>query len=293
MFATFARDQGRFGEFDDQMSYQKVILPYVDHFASLLLMGMMLETEAWHLRGDAIQAQQAVSNVWSDLRTVYQAGGYPLSNNTVVTQNSTDTVWSRSPVCTVATFDSKEAANHFADKDPVNVALAVTAANFHGVPGPSWQAGDRICSLRVGGAFSSIVGRPSALLSALVSQAKPGMGALQWGVPQQSQYQSLVRNRGPETPLAYLNAHGFQIGAVGRIHSPNLISQESDLYRYFDTQSDQAQCLFNATCPDSAIAGMQAVAPAPCYLGSGAFKGIGTECGTAWLDQRWPEASPH
>jgi hypothetical protein len=88
MFATFAQDQGEVPQFDDRVPYEQIIEPYTAHFASLLVMGMTLVTEAWHIQHNNTEAGQAIDDIWADIRAVFKAGGYPLSTSTVVTDTA-------------------------------------------------------------------------------------------------------------------------------------------------------------------------------------------------------------
>ncbi|WP_395725222.1 hypothetical protein [Nakamurella sp.] len=123
MFSTFLVDQG-VPPLDDQPLYQQYVIPYAEYFTSLIVMGMTLLTEAYHQQGDTALAEAAVNDLWADVEAIYRSTGAPVSNDAGVLHIPTGTVWSRSPICITAAFDSSDAPNQLNNPDIDQQALA-------------------------------------------------------------------------------------------------------------------------------------------------------------------------
>ncbi len=130
MFSTFLVDQG-VPPMDDRPLYQQYIVPYAQYFANIVVMGMTLLVEANHQQGDNAQAQAAVDDLWQDVLAIYRTAGAPVSNDAGVLHIPSGNVWSRSPICVTATFDSTDADNHFNDPDIAQQAIADTASTLN------------------------------------------------------------------------------------------------------------------------------------------------------------------
>jgi len=130
MFSTFLVDQG-VPPLDDQPLYKQYLVPYAQYFANLIVMGMTLLTEAYHQQGDTALAQAAVNDLWADVQSIYRSTGAPVSNDAAVLHVPSGNVWSRSPICITAAFDSTDAENQFNNPDIAQQALAVTALTLN------------------------------------------------------------------------------------------------------------------------------------------------------------------
>lgn len=132
MFAQFVIDQNLAGTFDDTVAYKKYLDPYTQYFVSLGVMGMTLMVEAFHQRGDIKGAEAALNDMWSDIRTIYQAGGSPITDDRVVFHIPSKTAWSRQPVCFTAGFDSADADTYLDNwktgDDQAQLVLAMNAS---------------------------------------------------------------------------------------------------------------------------------------------------------------------
>lgn len=136
MFSTFMVDQG-VPPMDDRPLYQQYLVPYAQYFASLIVMGMTLLTEAYHEQGDVPLAQSAVDDLWQDVLAIFQATGAPVSNDAAVLHVPTGNVWSRSPICITAAFDSTDAPNQLGNPDIAQQALAWTATTLNNNTSPA------------------------------------------------------------------------------------------------------------------------------------------------------------
>lgn len=136
MFSTFLVDQG-VPPLDDQPLYQQYLVPYAEYFANLAVMGMTLLTEAYHQQGDTALAQAAVNDIWQDVEAIYRSTGAPVSNDAAVLHIPSGNVWSRSPICIVAAFDSTDAPNQLDNPDIAQQALAWTAAALNNNTSPT------------------------------------------------------------------------------------------------------------------------------------------------------------
>lgn len=295
MFSEFVKDQQKIDEFDDQDVYKDSLDPFTDYFANLTVMGLMLMTEAWHEQNNPTEAQATLNDFWADTRAVYQAGGYPISDDTVITQNTTGNVWTRTAACPKATFPSSEALQHLGDPDAVQAALAWGAAALQdNKPNPpdlryDFQPGDPVCSLStqlfpdeadMAARGTSLVkqwGLPSAHVWS--GSGDPNQA---WRLALPADVDALVKNKGSKTAEEFLDPAGFVIPAKGLGASPFILEFPFDS---FDAGSG----------PRSDGVTFQAyhvVANAGCRLGAADYPGFYTACGTDWLDQRWPASPP-
>ena len=335
MFSTFLVDQG-VPPLDDQPLYKQYLVPYAQYFANLIVMGMTLMTEAYHQQGDTALAQAAVDDLWADVAAIYRSTGAPVSNDAAVLHVPSGTVWSRSPICITAAFDSTDAPNQLNNPDIDQQALAWTAVALNQNTSPAltsriaevaatapesaraaapttppagvgdlptsftFQVGDRVC----GGlwwlyAIPPGDWVPEALTGAGLPSAHlyAGNGDPNsvWRAPVSGDYAALTGARGSATPQDYLNANGFAIPqAGGRYGVPQLGYDYIDngATGYFDATTGTDTCLFFATCAGNAYLSYQVIATPQCFLGSAAYKGLPTACGTDWLAAEWPANPP-
>lgn len=308
MFSQFVLNQKEAPTFDDRVVYQNYLTPYTTYFASLAVMGMTLMVEAFHAQGDAVGAQAALKDLWADTGTIYRAGGYPLTDDTVITDNLTGKVWTRNGACFTAQFDSTDAKQWTSSSDPAQSALAFNAieAGPGGTkpPGTSYvfSKGDSVCST-----FWATLGPdPSSFLPTMIKESilpsatlytGTGNPGSVWTDPVQSDLQTLTSARGTSSSQTYLNANGFSIpskgvGGVTTLAYAFWQHFTSGQPGVFDTTTDAYTCTFRATCGGGGWVGLLLMATPQCWLGSSDYQGIPTTCGTAWVATEWPAAPP-
>jgi hypothetical protein len=90
-------------------------------------MALTLLVEAYHHNNDISGAESAVQNIWADIRSIYQAGGYPIDTDQVISYVPDQSVWTRNPVCVTAPWNASDYNDHLGDSDPVSAALAINA----------------------------------------------------------------------------------------------------------------------------------------------------------------------
>ena len=202
MFSQFLSNQGRAGTFDDRAVYQNYLGPYATYFASLAVMGMTLMVEAFHEQGDVPGAEAALKDLWADVREIYQASGHPISDDTVVTDNQTGTVWTRNGVCFVAQFDSADYQKWMKSSDTAQQALAWNAADD---PDYTFKTGDSVCST----AWNALVIPPSNYLPTMITEdglpsatlySGTGDPGSVWHDPSSKDFQTLTAGKGNLLP---------------------------------------------------------------------------------------------
>mgnify|MGYP001502957850 CR=1 FL=1 len=308
MFSEFVKDQQKLSEFDDRDVYSNSLDPFTQYFANLSVMGLVLMTEAWHAKGDTKEAQATLDDFWTDTRGIYQAGGFPLSDDDVVLQIPSAMVFTRTPVCPKATFASKDFGGHMSDDDAVQATLARNVyllSNNPPTPAMSYSfaAGDPVCSFAVGTGWPTVLNFEEALINQGAPptdrvRANGGAGIAAWRLPFKVDLDTLLKNRGSATPQAYLDSVGFTIPAKGTGATPLLATSEiTNGFTWFDTNTGAltTACVISGepNCDGStAMLSQSLVADAACRLGAGDYPGLPTACGTKWLDQRWPADPP-
>lgn len=328
MFSTFLVDQG-VPPLDDQPLYQQYIVPYAEYFASLIVMGMALLTEAYHQKGDTALAQAAVDDLWADVEAIYRSTGAPVSDDQVVLHIPSGNVWKRGPVCVTAGFDSSDAENQLSNPNLAQQALAVAAVDLSGdasaglsgraatASGPAagttlpprptsappsfvFKAGDQVCgNLWFIYALTPSDWVPVAVKDAGLPSARlyagTGDPTSVWRDPTSSDFDVLTAARGSATPQDYLNANGFEIPPTTGLYGvPQLAYsywQSSDT-GFFDTTTGTDTCLYYAQCPTYEYLSFPILATPQCFLGSADYKGLPTACGTDWLAAEWPPHPP-
>lgn len=280
MFSEFAKNQGLVPEFDDQPFYKDVMNPFSDYFVSLQVMAMTLETDAWHLKGDISQAKRTIINRWDDIRAIYKAGGFPISDGRVVTQFSTRRAWSREGLSTLAKFNSSDYHHHQQNPEPVNKLLVWTSVVTPKDISP-FSKGDEVSFFYGGAPYGNFL-QPA--IAKLIQSDNPNPYLGDWGPPTKAQIDALVAGHGTINPAQYLNEHGFRIGVKvqpkGRynvfydIDNPRLAPKQYDLAQRNDLGWPYGVILVSTHLNS--------------YLGKGSYKGALTAPGDSWLNLRWP-----
>lgn len=310
MFAQFVLDQNLAGEFDDTVAYTKYMQPYTEYFASLAVMGMTLMVEAYHQRGDIKGAESALNDLWADVRTIYQAGGSPVSDANIVYQIGAQLAWTRKPVCVTAGFDSTQAAafneDAPADADPAQVALAMNtvlvastpAAGQDGWNTPSYVygKGDPVCAMLL----FEVAPAPDAFMPALIAdnpylaQAAVSRSGEGWRDAGKSEFGALVAGAGDGQTHQYLTANGFVLPSAGATSVSQLgygFWKPGDT-GFFDPDAGSFNCLGAYQCDTGQWVAMYLVKDPECWLGTAEYLGLPTSCGTAWLDKLWAATPP-
>lgn len=311
MFAQFVLDQNLAGEFDDRVAYTKYLQPYTEYFASLAVMGMTLMVEAYHQRGDIKGAEAALNDLWADVRTIYQAGGSPVTDDTIVYQIPAQLAWTRTPVCFTAGFDSTEAAafneNPPADADPAQVALATNTVLAASVPvagqdgwnTPSYvyAKGDTVCATLL----FEVAPPPDAFMPALIAdnsylaQAAVSRSGAGWRDAGKSEFEALVAGAADGVdPHTYLTALGFTLPGTTATSVSQLgygYWQPGDT-GFLDPDAGTFNCLGAYQCDTGQWVSMYLVKEPECWLGTAEYLGLPTSCGTAWLDKLWSASPP-
>lgn len=328
MFSTFLVDQG-VPPLDDQPLYQQYIVPYAEYFASLIVMGMTLLTEAYHQQGDTALAEAAVNDLWADVEAIYRSTGAPVSDDQVVLHIPSGNVWKRGPVCVTASFDSSDAENQLSNPDLAQQALAVAAFDLSGdasaalagrtatatgtaagatlpprpmsaPPSFVFKAGDQVC----GNLWFIYAVTPSDWVPVAVKDAGLPSARLYagtgdptsvWRDPTSDDFAAVTAARGSATPQDYLNANGFAIPPTTGLYGvPQLAYSywQSSETGFFDTTTGTDTCLYYAQCPTYEYLSFPILATPQCFLGSADYKGLPTACGTDWLAAEWPANPP-
>ena len=311
MFATFVIDQGA-ATFDDRPIYSGPLKNYTAYFVNLALMGMSLMIEAQHQQGDTAAAKATLTDLWSDIRAIYQAGGTSITDADVVVHVPTGTVWARTPLCVVSTVSSDDIiGGDDTGTGPVQQAVddsvlrAWTISNNGGggpVPPPDYEfpAGGAVCTL----GWNPGDTPPSAWVPTAIGQSPIARNALFdgtgdpsaiWRDPTAADFTALLSARGGETPQAYLNQNGFTIPPTGGADGVTQVAYgfwRSDDAGYYDVADGSSTCLFAANCAAGVFAGVLPVITPTCWLGAASYKGLPTPCGTAWIDPVWPATPP-
>ena len=156
---------------------------------------------------------------------------------------------------------------------------------------PRWGAGANVCIFQPFQWTNGWTGRtwtpptPASYMAELASADGLNPAVTARKLPTQTEYEALIKNAGGQGAAAFLKKNGFSV--------------PDSIFLYYDTEGHDPGGIYSTA--DSSFAPwagaemlghMQAASPITCYLGSGAYKGIGTTCGTAWLDQRWPAVPP-
>ncbi len=311
MFATFVIDQG-VATFDDRPIYSTSMQAYTAYFVNLAIMGMSLMIESQHQQGDDVAAQATLTDLWTDIRDIYQAGGTSITDQNVVVHVPTGTVWARTPLC----VSSQVSANAIIYQNaqgtgPIQQAIydsvidAWTIGNNGGggpVPPPQYgfAAGDAVCAL----GWDPDDAAPSTWVPAAIDQSPIAKNALSdgtadpssiWRDPTADDFTALVSARGGATPQAYLNQNGFTIppttGANGVTQLAYGFWRNSNS-GYFDAADGSSTCLFASGCAAGVFPGFLPVITPTCWLGAASYKGLPKPCGTAWIDPIWPASPP-
>ena len=308
MFSEFVKDQQKQDPFDDRPVYTNTLDPFTGYFANLSVMGLVLMTEAWHEKGDLKEAQATLTDLWTDTRAIYQAGGFPLTDDTVVMNNPSAKVFTRTSACPKATFASSDFGGHMSDSDPVQATIARTVSFLgENKPDPAidytFAAGDPVCSLKAGITWPTV----GNFVEALVDEAAPptdrvnpkgGDGIASWRLPAQPDIDALLKERGSASPQTYLDSVGFALPAKGVGSTPLLATSEiTNGVTWLDTTSGAlvSACVYAGEpgCSDAnAMVAPLFVADAGCRLGAADYPGLPTACGTKWVDQVWPAEPP-
>lgn len=263
MFSQFVFNQKQAGTFDDTVVYKNYLTPYTQYFAGLGVIGMTLMVEAFHQNGDIKGAEAALADLWTDVRTIYQAGGFPITNANVITHQPTGTVWTRSGMCFVAQFASSAAQTWMSSTDLAQQALAFNAmyaqsnsSNLGAIasqqgrapmtvsggatptalpnltqstPAYTFDVGDSVCSTLwfIYGAeptqFMPTMIKESNVLPSASLYDGTGDPNSVWRDPADTDFQALTAGRGGSSSQAYLNANGFTIPSSG-IGGVNLLA---------------------------------------------------------------------
>lgn len=296
LFSTFVVNQG-VPALDDRPLYQDYIVPYGQYFAALMVMGLTLQVEAYHQQGDQALAQQAVDTVWPAVYQVLKATGAPVSNDAGKLDIPTGNVWSTSPLCVTAQFDSADANNQLFNADAAQSALAITTSAMSGW---SFVTGDRVCSIQwsvynqLPSDWVPDVIQTSGLPAVLASDTtKPNSVRRD---PTAGDFATLYSARGSATPQDYLNSLGFAIPGSDGLYGVTQLAHDfwySGNYGYLDLTTGADTCLFYGQCYDNSDTNLSfmVLATPQCFLGTGDYKGLPTACGTDWLTV-WPANPP-
>lgn len=298
MFSQFLSNQNAAGAFDDRPVYQTYISPYTTYFASLAVMGMTIMIEAFHEQGDIPGAEAALKDLWADVREIYQAGGHPISDNAIVTDNKTGTVWARNGICFVAQFDSTDYKQWMNSSDPAQQALAWNTADSSSYV---FAKGDSVCStqwgvLPLGGYLPTMINEAGLPSTDLYNGTGDPVSV--WHDPSAKDFQALTAAKGSDTSQTYLNANGFVVPAKGIAGTTALAY---DFWQHFnppgspgifDAAKDTYTCQFRALCGGGGWVSLYLVATPQCWLGSADYQGLPTMCGTSWLDTVWAATPP-
>jgi len=250
MFAQFVIDQNLAGTFDDTVAYKKYMQPYTQYFVSLGVMGMTLMVEAFHQRGDIKGAEAALNDMWSDIRTIYQAGGSPITDERVVFHIPSKTAWSRQPVCFTAQFDSADADTYLdnwkSGDDPAQLTLAMNASTAQANQNPTERIRSKIAAegigllapdaspaSSVGGSntptyvfakgdsvcatlFYELTPDSQTYLPTMIKESNLPSTAISrtgsgWRGPGEEDFKALLTGGGSDSPQDYLTANGFNL----------------------------------------------------------------------------------
>lgn len=328
MFSTFLVDQG-VPPLDDRPLYQQYLVPYAQYFASLIVMGMTLLTEAYHQQGDTALAEAAVNDLWANVEAIYRSTGAPVSDDQVILHIPSGNVWKRGPVCVVATFDSSDAENQMDNPNLAQQALAIAALDLSGAdsaalisrfaavpsaaagtsaparpkgapPSYVFKTGDQVCgNLWFIYAIQPSDWVPVALDDAGLPSARLYSGTGDpnsvWRDPTSGDFDAVTAARGSATPQDYLNANGFAIPPTDGLYGvPQLAYSywQSSETGFFDATTGTDTCLYYAQCPTYEYLSFPILATPQCSLGAAEYKGLPTACGTDWLAAEWPANPP-
>lgn len=296
MFSTFVVNQG-VPAMDDRPLYKDYIVPYGQYFASLMVMGLALQVEAYHQQGDAAAAQQAVNTVWSDVYRVLQATGSPVSNDVAQLNIATGNLWTISPLCIVSQFNSGDADSWWGNTDNAQAALAITTTG----EGLTFESGARVCSID----WRAYQVSPSDWVPEVVKGAglpsEIASGSTDpttlWRDPSAADIAKLYADRGSATPQQYLNSIGFAIPSPDGLYGTTALAHDfwyGGNSGWVDLASGADTCLFFASCEndDNPPLGFLVIAMPQCFLGTGDYKGLPTACGTDWLASIWTQTPP-
>ena len=296
MFAQYAKDQNTFQRFDDQPAYTKILNSYTQHFANLFVIGMNLEVEAYHVQKANKLAVQIVQDDWSNLLDTFRAGGFPISNDKQITDMTNSDLWTRSPLCGVAPFNSgNEALTHIQDPQLWNRTLAVTGF-FYGL---GFSKGQEVCGWGYDTVNLAQIGPNAFTLSKQFMAAERfDTHMFVWDTPNTTQLVQLMQGTPADKRAdVFLSKNGFVLSPKGAaVLAPTVWLANFDNRGFpseFANLTDSSiDCVWGPSCPNQIRGGLVMHAPIQKFLGGGDYQGIGKYPGDAWLSQRWDLEPP-
>lgn len=308
MFATFVVNQG-VATFDDRPIYAAALDNYRSYFVNLVVMGMSLLIEAQHATGDTVGAQATLTDLWAEVRQLYQAGGAPVSDDNVIVHVPSRTVWARTPLCPTSQYSADAiASGNDEGAGPVQAAIyASVVRSFSNVnnggaaPDYEFAAGAPVCATSWDPGDGDPT--PSSWVPDAIATSPFASNAMNtstdpasvWRDPTAADFTALVAARGSASPQDYLAQNGFSLPPAG---AANFVPQlaygfwRSADAGWYDLSTATSTCLFAAGCAPSVFPSILLVSTPPCTTGAGSYPGLPTACGTAWIDPLWPAAPP-